>query len=654
MALEYPRGAMGPEYTADDAPGERCILVLFGASGDLAKRLLMPTLYNLAHDRLLPKRFAVVGMALDDWSTDDFRERLSRDIRTFNTRTDFDPAVWNDLRDRLYYLPGKFDDPASFQRLRDRVTALDAEHDTGGNLLFYLAVPPTLIGLISANLGKAAFKNSPGWKRIVVEKPFGSDLHSAQILNKQLVADWQESEIYRVDHYLGKETVRNILAFRFANGMFEPLWNNQHIDHIQLTVSESVGVEWRGGYYDRAGVLRDMVQNHMLQMIASVCMEPAISFAANDIRDEKAKVLRAIRIYKPIEVAQNTVRGQYGPGEKDDNPCAGYRQEPNVKPNSNTETFAALRRFIDNWRWDGVPIYLRSGKALWTRGTNVVVQFKKPPARLFQGTAVAKLAANRLIFHIQPDQGIETRFHAKVPGPTALQLQPVAMRFDYGEAFQAARGTGYEVMIYSCMKGDATLFSRIDLVETAWRIAQPILDYWAAHPPTDFPNYAAGTWGPLEAHHLIERDDRHWFEIIHHETLERVPLFKGGDALLLNQIGMALQTRAAAAGETIIAQGEPGEEMFVIGRGEVQVLDDAGAVVDTMREGDSFGEVALLRPDARSATIRAKTLCDLFVLGRADFARILRENPHFAEMIEAVARERYNLAVSARQLIARK
>jgi glucose-6-phosphate 1-dehydrogenase len=654
MAMQYPRGAMGPEFAAEDSPGERCIMVLFGASGDLAKRLLMPTLYNLACDRLLPKKFALIGMALDEWTTDEFRERMSRDIRSFNTRTDFDPAVWSDLCNRLYYLPGKFDDPAAFQRLHERVTALDAEHDTGGNRLFYLAIPPSLIGLISSNVGKAGFKSSPGWKRIIVEKPFGRDLHSAQVLNKQLVADWQESEIYRVDHYLGKETVRNILAFRFANGMFEPLWNREHIDHIQVTVSESVGVEWRGGYYDRAGVVRDMVQNHMLQMVATVCMEPAISFAADDIRDEKAKVLRAIRIYTPEEVAQNAVRGQYGPGEKDCKPCAGYRQEPNVKPNSNTETFAALRLFIDNWRWDGVPIYLRSGKSLWTRGTNVVIQFKKPPARLFQGTAVAKLAANRLIFHIQPDQGIETRFHAKVPGPTAVQLQPVAMRFDYGEAFQASRGTGYEVMIYSCMKGDATLFSRIDLVETAWRIAQPILDYWAANPPTDFPNYAAGTWGPLAAHYLIERDGQHWFEIIHHETLERVPLFKGGDALLLSQIGMALQTRAIAAGETIVAQGDPGEEMFVISRGEVEVVNGAGAVVDTMREGDYFGEVALLRREPRAATVRARTLCDLFVLDRDDFARILRDHPHFAEAIEAIARERYDLAVSAWQLIAPK
>ena len=387
MTTQYPGGAAGPEFAADSSPGERCILVLFGASGDLAKRLLMPTLYNLACDHLLPKRFAVVGMALEGWSTDEFRERMSRDIRSFNTRTDFDSAVWTDLCNRLYYLPGKFDDAAAFQGLRERVTALNAEHDTGGNLLFYLAVPPTLIGLISGSIGKAGFKSLPGWKRIIVEKPFGRDLHSAEVLNKQLVADWQESEIYRVDHYLGKETVRNILTFRFANGMFEPLWNREHVDHIQLNVSESVGVEWRGNYYDRAGALRDMVQNHMLQMLACVCMEPAISFAADDIRDEKAKVLRAIHVFEPEEVPTNTVRGQYGAGRMDGKEWAAYRKEPNVNPNSNIETFAALRLYIDNWRWDGVPIYLRTGKRSGRAAPTSLCSSRSRQPVFFRGSA---------------------------------------------------------------------------------------------------------------------------------------------------------------------------------------------------------------------------------------------------------------------------
>ena len=492
----------------------------------------------------------------------------------------------------------------------------------------------------------------PGWKRIIVEKPFGTDLPSAEALNREILAHWQESQIYRVDHYLGKETVQNILAFRFANGMFEPLWNKQHVDHIQFTVSESVSVEGRGGYYDRSGVLRDMIQNHMFQMMAYVCMEPPNTFSADDIRNEKAKLLEAVRIYTPQEALANTIRGQYGAGKKaDGTTCPDYRKEPDVNPQSNTETFAALRLFIDNWRWEGVPIYLRSGKALWKRGTEVVVQFRRAPVVLFRGAGVPKLSHNRLIFHVQPDQAIESLFQAKVPGPT-MRLQPVNMRFNYGEAFQASRGTGYEVMIYSCMHGDPTLFSRTDLVETAWRIAQPILDAWAANPPKDFPNYAAGTWGPVAAYDLIERDGRRWYEVIDRETLERVPLFHGGDPLFLSQVSMALQPRAAAPGEVIIKKGEQGSEMYLICRGEAEVLGDSGKVKATLREGDCFGEVALLLSEPRTATVRAKTTCDLFVLDKVPFSRILRDHHQFAERIERIARERYNRPVDAEQLMA--
>ena len=630
--------------------GDPCILVLFGASGDLTRRLLMPALYNLQCDGLLSEQFALVGIARDELTTEAFRERMARDLRTFSTRGDFDQAAGAKLCSRLHYTPGNFDDPAAFRRLHELVSRLDVQHHTAGNLLFYLATPPALFGLISANLAQAGFKELPGWKRLIVEKPFGTDLASAQELNAQLLAYWQESQLYRVDHYLGKETVQNLLAFRFANGMYEPLWNKEHIDHIQFTVSESVSVEGRGGYFDRAGTLRDMIQNHMFQMLAYVGMEPPLSFAADDIRNEKAKLLRSVRIYKPSDVQANSVRGQYGAGKKDGRDCPAYRQEPNVHPQSTTETFAAMRLFIDNWRWDAVPIYLRSGKSLWTRGTHIVVQFKKPQAALFQGTAVSKLSANRLIFHIQPDQAIETRFLAKSPGP-AMQLQPVNMRFSYGEAFRAARGTGYEVMLFSCMIGDATLFSRTDLVEAAWRIAQPFLDAWSVNAPADFPNYPAGTWGPRSAHDLIERDGRHWFEVVTRETLQRVPLFAGGDALLLGQISMALQSRAVAAGETVISKGEPGSEMYVLVRGEAEVLDGAGKVLNVMREGDCFGEVALLLSEPRTATVRAKSACDLFVLGRADFCRILRDHQQFAQAIEAIARERYHKTVSAEQLI---
>jgi glucose-6-phosphate 1-dehydrogenase len=638
--------------SASSPPGEPCLMVIFGASGDLTKRLLMPALYNLHCDGLLPKEFAIIGIAMDELTTDSFRERMSVDIPKFNTRKTFDPAAWEFLRTRLYYTPGKFGDEPAYGRLHELVTKLDAQYQTRGNILFYLATPPSVFGLISSNLEKTGFKAGPGWKRIIVEKPFGHDLPSAIALNREILSFWDERQIFRVDHYLGKETVQNILAFRFANGMFEPLWNKQHVDHIQFTVTESVSVEGRGGYYDHSGVLRDMIQNHMFQMMSYLCMEAPISFSADDIRNEKAKLLKSVRVYSEDEALRNTVRGQYGAGKKaDGTTCPDYRQEPGVDPNSNTETFAALRLHIDNWRWEGVPVYLRSGKALWKRGTEVVVQFKKAPAVLFRGTQVAKLGANRLIFHIQPDQAIESLFQAKTPGPV-MQLQPVNMRFNYGEAFHASRGTGYEVMIYSCMRDDATLFSRTDLVETAWRIAQPIMDAWTAHKATEYPNYAAGTWGPKAACDLIESDGRRWYEVINREVLDRVPLFKGGDPVFLNQIGMALRPQAATAGEVIIRKGDPGAEMYLLCRGEVEVLDGDSKVRANLREGDCFGEIALLLDEPRTATIRAKSLCDLFVLDKTDFLRILRDQPQFAQAIRQVAMERYNKVIKPENLTA--
>ncbi len=625
-----------------------CTMVIFGASGDLTKRLLMPALYNLECDGLLPRQFALVGTARDEITTEAFRAQMTGHIKTFNTRSTFDPEVWQRLCQRMYYTPGSFDDAAAFARLREMVGRLDSEHGTGGNVLFYFATPPSCFGLISGNLDRAGFKQFAGWKRIIVEKPFGVDLPSAKELNRQILGYWDESQVYRVDHYLGKETVQNLLAFRFANGMFEPLWNKDHIDHIQFSVAESVSVEGRGGYYDRAGVLRDMIQNHMLQMLAYVCMEPPVSFEADDIRNEKAKVLKAVRVWSKEEALENTVRGQYGAGRKADaTTCPAYREEPDVNPQSSTETFAALRLLIDNWRWEGVPIYLRSGKALWKRGTEVVVQFKKAPAAMFRGTPVEKLAANRLIFHIQPDQAVESFFQAKTPGPT-MQLQPVNMRFNYGDAFRASRGTGYEVMLYSCMAGDPTLFSRTDLVETAWRIAQSAIDAWAAAPAGNLQDYPAGSWGPAKAHELIERDGRRWFEVVNRETLDRVPLFRGGDPLLLSQVGIALRPQAAKAGETLIRKGDVGEEMFLICRGEVEVLDDEGRVKATLRDGDFFGEIALVYSQPRTATVRAKTLCDLFVLNKYDFDRILKDHPQFAAAIKEKAAERYPKPAAAK------
>ena len=640
----------------DDAEGSNptsqpCVLVVFGASGDLTKRLLVPALYNLACDGLLADRFALLGAAMDPLTTEAFRDRMSEDIKRFHTRHAFDQAAWDRLVSRFHYLPAGFADANAFAKLRTEVARLDAEHQTGGNVLFYFATAPRFFGLICEQLYRAGFKDGPGWKRIIVEKPFGTDLASALTLNQEVLAHWDEDQIYRVDHYLGKETVQNLLAFRFSNGMFEPLWNKHFIDNIQFNVAEAVDVEGRGGYYDGAGVLRDMMQNHMFQMLAYLCMEVPGSFESGAIRNEKAKLLEAVRVYAPEEVARYAVRGQYGP-EVDEAGTVikpGYRQEKDVDPQSRTETFAAARFHIDNWRWEGVPIYLRSGKALWKRGTEIIVEFKKAPQVLFRNTPVRSIGANRLIFHIQPYQGIEVQFHAKIPGPT-LRLQPVNMRFGYADAFKASRYTGYEVMIYSCTHGDATLFSRGDLVEAAWRVAQPLLDYWQAT-PADFPNYARGTWGPTAACDLIERDGRHWFELITDDVLKKVPIFKDGDPLFLSQVILALRPEVAAAGETLIRKGDVGREMYVLVRGQVEVLDDEGGVLATLKDGACFGEIALLIHSPRTRSVRAKTGCDLLALDATAFRRILHDHPHFLESVLKIARDRYALNIGADSLL---
>jgi glucose-6-phosphate 1-dehydrogenase len=631
---------------AEAPPSNPCVMVIFGASGDLTKRLLVPALYNLACDGLLAKNFAVLGTSMQEWNTDQFRAQMNEDIKKFHTRKEFDQKVWDDLVGRFHYIPGGFADLAVFERLKAKVAELGATHGTGGNILFYFAVAPKFFGLLCDNLAKTGFKEGPGWKRIIVEKPFGTDLESALELNRAVLANWDESQIYRVDHYLGKETVQNLLAFRFSNGMFEPLWNKNFIDNIQFNVSEAVDVEGRGGYYDHSGVLRDMMQNHMFQMLAYLCMEVPGSFEPDSIRNEKSKLLQSVRHFTPEEVARNTVRGQYGPSLNK----PGYRQEKDVNPQSKTETYAAARFFIDNWRWEGVPIYLRSGKALWKRGTEIVVEFKKAPEVIFRGTPVKTLGANRLIFHIQPYQGIEIQFQAKIPGPR-MNLQPVHMKFGYGDAFKASRYTGYEVMLYSCSHGDATLFSRGDLVEAAWRIAQPILDHWAAT-PADFPNYVRSTWGPKAAAEMIARDGRRWHEVVTEDVLKQSALFRDGDTVFLEQVIMALKPRQAAAGEQVITKGEIGHEMYLIEQGDVEVLDDAGTVIKELHDGDVFGEVGVLMSTRRNATIRAKTPTDLYVLEKSDFSRILRDNPNFASAIRKVAMERFSLDVKAETLIA--
>lgn len=625
-------------------PKDPCLLVIFGASGDLTKRLLIPALFNLACDKLLPERFAVLGVGRTEWTTNFFREKLTQDIRSFQTRPTFDENVWNRLVTQLHYASGPLDDLETYKKVSHFLEALDLELVTAGNVIFYLATPPGAFGPISENLNKVGLsRTEKGWRRLVVEKPFGHDLPSAIELNGEILRYWNEDQVFRIDHYLGKETVQNILAFRFANGIFESVWNKQAIDHIQLTVSESVGVEGRGGYYDKSGVLRDMIQNHMFQLLSYVCMEPPAGFRADAIRNEKVKLLESIRPLTPAEIPHLAVRGQYGSGVKPDGTKrVGYRQEPDVNPESKTETFAALKLFVDNWRWDGVPIYLRSGKGLWKRGTELVVEFKKTPQVVFRGSGLDHPAPNRLIFHIQPDQAIELRFQAKRPGPI-MKLQDVNMRFGYGDVFKAARGTGYEFLIWSAMVGDAALFSRTDLVETSWAIAQPILNHWATEPVNDFPNYPGGSWGPRAAFDLMERDGRQWVEIINRDVLQQIPLFQGADTRFLNALVMTLKPEIYSAGDSIIRKGEAGEEMYIISRGEVEVLDDHAQPIAELKEGSFFGELSLLLSEPRNATVRARTACDIYVLSKHDFRNALREYPEFANTFLDVVKKRYNI-----------
>ncbi|MBM4344289.1 MAG: glucose-6-phosphate dehydrogenase [Deltaproteobacteria bacterium] len=641
---------------AKDVPADPCVLVIFGASGDLTKRLLMPALYNLHCDGLLDPRTSIVGIAMDDLTSEVFRDRLSADIRKFSTRKQFDEGAWADLVRRIHYTPGKFNDAAAFERLGEVCAQVGADAGTGGNLLFYYAIPPSLFGLVSRMLDAAGLcKPGAAWRRVIVEKPFGHDLRSAVDLNTQLLAHWSEDQVFRIDHYTGKETVQNILAFRFSNGIFEPLWNKHHIDHIQITVAETVSVEGRGKYYESSGVLRDMIQNHMFQLLAYLCMEPPTSLKPDAVRNERFKVLDAVRVYKPHEVGTHTIRGQYGAGHKPDGTAViAYRDEPEVADDSRTETFAAMKLYIDNWRWEGVPIYLRSGKSLWTRATEILVQFRKAPEVLFRDTPeVEEIEPNQLIFHIQPAQGVELRFQAKSPGP-GLMLQPVNMRFDYGHTFEAQRSTGYEVLIYNCMTGDASLFSRSDLVEAAWRIAQPVLDAWNQGPPPDFPNYTTGTWGPRASFKFIESDGRKWLEVVDPTILGRVPLFVGTSPAFLHGLALCLKPVAKAKGDPVVTKGELGTEMYLVVRGKVQVQGPDGTVIKALAEGDFFGELSVLMAGPRTANVVATTDCDLYSLDGADFRRVLKIYPEFAQTIVQVARDRYKLVVATDAMLGRR
>jgi glucose-6-phosphate 1-dehydrogenase len=485
-------------------------MVIFGGSGDLTKRKLIPALYNLAREKGLAREFAIVGFATREMTSESFREQLSQDIKRFATST-VDEEVWNWFRQRIHYVSGSFDDAQAYLRLKHTIEEVGREHGIPANHFYYLAVAPRFFGPIVQHLGESglAHEDDDGWRRVIVEKPFGRDLDSAVSLNCEIRRVLNESQIYRIDHYLGKETVQNLMVFRFGNGIFEPIWNRRYIDHVQITAAETVGVESRGGYYESSGALRDMVPNHLFQLVSLTAMEPPISFRADAVRDEQAKVLHALQTPTPEEVLTKTVRGQYAPGSMSDKPVPSYRMEHGVSASSATETFVALKLMIDNWRWADVPFYLRTGKRLATRTTEIAIQFKRAPFLLFRDTPIASLTKNQLVIRIQPDEGISLHFGAKVPGPIMRQ-GPVEMDFSYRDHFGGNPATGYERLLYDCMVGDQTLFQRADMVEAGWRAITPVLDVWKALPPRAFPNYSAGSWGPKEADELLERDGRTW------------------------------------------------------------------------------------------------------------------------------------------------
>ncbi|WP_266365068.1 glucose-6-phosphate dehydrogenase [Tellurirhabdus rosea] len=483
------------------------LLFIFGGSGDLNFRKLTPALYNLFIDHYLPEKFAVVGLGRSPYSDESFRERLLEGVREFSRRKD--DAPWADFAPLVSYLPldaGKSED---FGLIADFVNRREKEWGGSANVVFYLAVAPQLVPGIAQNLGKLPLCGNKARVRIVVEKPFGHNLASARELNGLLGGLFAEEQIYRIDHYLGKETVQNILALRFANALFEPIWNRHYIDYVQITAAETVGLEGRGGYYEKSGALRDMVQNHLLQLLCMVAMEAPVSFDANEIRNKKVDVLNAIRRFDAEAVRDNAVRGQYDEGTAGGKAIPAYRKEEGVNPNSATETFAAVKFFVDNWRWQGVPFYVRTGKLLQKKTTVITIQFKAAPHYAFPEEAAETWRPNRLIISIQPEMDIRLRFQAKRPGQTML-LNPVDMVFSYKDAFDGQEPEAYETLLLDVMAGDATLFMRADQVEAAWRVVTPILESWESRQPVDFPNYTPGSWGPEDAEALIARDGHHW------------------------------------------------------------------------------------------------------------------------------------------------
>jgi glucose-6-phosphate 1-dehydrogenase len=499
------------DQVAKQKKPDPCSFVIFGATGDLTHRLVIPSLYNLEATGLLPDKFCVVGVARKAMSNDDLRDSLMQGLRQFATRP-VDDAIAKRLLECVTSIEADPSDPASFDAMRARLEKLEANRSTGGNRLFYLATPPNAFAPISRQLGRTGLlkeeENGP-WRRLVIEKPFGTDLASAKALNAELLKIVDEHQIYRIDHYLGKETVQNILVLRFANGMFEPIWNRNHIDHVQITVDEKLGVGHRGSFYDSTGALRDMVPNHLFQLLSLAAMEPPIRFDAHSVRTEKADVLAAIQTQSEEEALRNSVRGQYLGHMIDDVEVPDYRKTEDVKPDSSTETYVALKLTIDNWRWAGVPFYLRTGKALGIKRTEVAIKFKEAPFAMFSCTAAEKLAENYLVIGVEPTEGIALQFNTKVPGPT-ITIDGVEMKFRYKDYFKAEPSTGYETLIYDCMIGDNILFQRADSVEAGWKAVQPFLDAWKKVGARGLELYKAGSDGPAGAEELLRRDGRSW------------------------------------------------------------------------------------------------------------------------------------------------
>ena len=487
-----------------------CAFVIFGVTGDLAHRLVIPSLYNLEAAGLLPDNFCVVGVARGGMSNDALRESLMKGLHQFSTRK-VDETIAKRVLECVTCIEADPREPDSFDRLRDQLHKLETARKTIGNRLFYLATPPNAFAPIARELGRTGLlaEDNGAWRRLVVEKPFGTDLASAKALNAELLKVAEEHQIYRIDHYLGKETVQNILVLRFANGMFEPIWNRNHIDHVQITVDEKLGVGHRGSFYDSTGALRDMVPNHLFQLLSLVAMEPPARFDAYAVRSEKAEVLAAIQTQSEEEALKNSVRGQYLAGKAGDTEIEDYRKTENVKPDSTTETYAALKLIIDNWRWAGVPFYLRTGKALGMKRTEVAIKFKQAPFAMFRCTPVDRLSRNYLLIGIEPTEGISLQFNTKVPGP-AITIDGVEMKFRYKDYFKAEPSTGYETLIYDCMIGDNILFQRADSVEAGWQAVQPFLDAWKKAGAKGLQTYKAGSEGPPQADELLARDGRSW------------------------------------------------------------------------------------------------------------------------------------------------